>query len=51
MYLGPLNCTLKNRMLNFILCIFYYNKKSQFLMIKKKEEDGVQVELDIVFTV
>ena len=36
------------KMLNFILCIFYYNKKSQFLMIKKKKEgDGVQMELDI----
>lgn len=35
-------------MLNFILWIFYYNKKSQFLMIKKKKEgDRVQMDLDI----
>lgn len=37
MYLTPLNCTLKvTKMVNFMLSIFYHNKKAQMYKKQKK---------------
>lgn len=39
MYLTPLNCTLKvTKMVNFMLSIFYHNKKAQMYKKQKKNK-------------